>query len=159
MTEKEKSIYMAGFFDGEGYIGILKRIRKGKYLEYFVQMAIGQNDGGTMDWIKDNFDGHLHLVKRDGSFFWIASNRAAYRVLKRITPYLKYKKPQAILALKYFDEQLPRKQALSAEEFARRESICQELKRLKRVFTASSYCTNAQVQRLNESTPEGDVIV
>lgn len=155
MTKKEKSIYMAGFFDGEGYIGILKRIRKGKYLEYFLQLSIGQNDGAIVDWIKDNFGGNCYIVKRDNSFYWTASNRNAYNILKEITPFLKYKKPQAELALKYFDEQLPRKQALSKEEFSRRESIYKELKRLKRIFSSSSYCNEKiRVQRLNESGSE-----
>ena len=153
------NIYMAGFFDGEGYIGLLKRIRKGKYLEYFIQLSIGQNDGAIVDWIKDNFGGNCYVVKRDDSFYWTASNRSAYQILKRITPYLKYKKPQAELALKYFDEQLPRKQALSKEEFARRKSIYEELKRLKKVFAKSFYCNNVRVQRLNETTPKGDATV
>ena len=160
MTEKEKAIYFAGFFDGEGYIGLLKRIRKGKYLEYFIQLSIGQNDGAIVDWIKDNFGGNCYLVKRDNSYYWTTSNRDAYNILKKITPFLKYKQPQAKLALQYFDEQLPRKQALSKEEFERREGIYQELKVLKKVFTTSSYCDlKAQVQRLNESAPKGDVIV
>ncbi len=150
---------MAGFFDGEGYIGLLKRIRRGKYLEYFVQISIGQNDGAIVDWIKDNFGGNCYLVKRDNSFYWTISNRGAYQFLKRITPFLRYKKPQAELALKYFDEQLPRKQSLSKEEFVRRGEIYEELKGLKKIFTKSNYCNQVRVQRLNESTPLGDVIV
>jgi len=155
MTKKEKSIYMAGFFDGEGYVGLLKRMRKGKYLEYFIQISIGQNDGAIVDWIKDNFGGNCYLVKRDNSYYWTISNRLAYNFLKEITPFLKYKKPQAELALKYFDEQLPRKQALSNEEFERRASIYDELKRLKKEFKTSTYCNEKiRVQRLNESDSE-----
>ncbi len=155
MTKKEKSIYMAGFFDGEGYIGLLKRVRKEKYLEYFIQLSIGQNDGAIVDWIKENFGGNCYLVKRDNSFYWTASNRNAYNILKEITPFLKYKKPQAELALKYFDEQLPRKQGLSEDEFKRRESIYLGLKHLKKVFTESTYCNEKiRVQRLNESDSE-----
>ncbi len=150
MNKRERAIYLAGFFDGEGYIGLLKRIKRKKYLEYFVQIAIGQNDGATLDWIKDNFGGNCYLIKRDNSFYWSASNRAAYTILKEIYPFLRYKKPQAELAIKYFEEQLPRKQALSDNEMDRREEIYIELKRLKKVFTKSSYCNNMQVQRLNE---------
>ena len=50
---------MAGFFDGEGYVGILKRQRKNWNTEYFIQMSIGQVDGATMDWVVDNFGGHF----------------------------------------------------------------------------------------------------
>lgn len=158
MTEKENCIYLAGFFDGEGYIGLTKRIRRGKYLEYTVRISIGQNDGATLDWIKDNFGGGIFPIKRDGSFSWIATNQAAYGVLKKILPYLKYKKPQAKVAIRYFTEQLPRKQALSEKEFERRAEIYDELKRLKHILTESSHY-NVRVQRLNESAPKGDVIV
>lgn len=130
--------YMAGFFDGEGYVGVMKRIRRGKYTEYFLQMSIGQKDGEIMDWVKENYGGHLHLVKRDGSHYWIASNRAAYNVLKRITPYLKYKKPQAILALSFFEGYERNGRALPPEEVDRREKILNDLKKEKRVFTKSS---------------------
>jgi hypothetical protein len=130
--------YMAGFFDGEGYIGLLKRLRKGKYTEYFLQMAIGQKDGAVMDWVKGCYGGHIHKVKRDGSYFWIASNKSAYEILKRITPYLKYKKPQAILALEFFEGFTRTNRALPPEEFERRERILNALKAEKKIFTTSS---------------------
>ena len=129
---------MAGFFDGEGYIGLLKRIRKGKYTEYFLQMSLGQKDGGTMDWIKENFGGNLYRVKRDGTFYWTVSNRAAYKILKRITPYLKYKKPQAILALDFFEGFERTRRALPPEEQDRRERILIALKAEKKIFVQSS---------------------
>lgn len=135
--------YMAGFFDGEGYVGLLKRIRKGKYTEYFLQMSIGQKDGAIMDWVVENYGGHLHKVKRDGSHYWIASNKAAYLILKRITPHLKYKKPQAELAISFFEGFERQRRALPKEEIERRERILNELKRLKHIFTPSNLCYRA----------------
>lgn len=146
---------MAGFFDGEGYIGLLKRTRKGKYLEYFIQISLGQNDGAIMDWIKENFGGNCYLIKRDNSFYWTISNRMAYQFIKRITPYLKYKKPQAELALKYFDEQLPRKQSLSKEEYERRASIYEDMKKLKKVFTKSSLYNKSTGSTTKRIDPKG----
>jgi hypothetical protein len=156
---KANNIYMAGFFDGEGYVGMQKRIRKGKYTEYFVVLSVGQKDGATIDWIKENYGGHIHLVKRDGTFFWIAANRAAYNVLKQITPYLKYKKPQAELALSFFDNQLPRKQSLSEEEQLRRENLLLALKAQKKVFTSCSYYKSTATTTKRIDTRKGDVIV
>ncbi len=121
MTKEVASAYFAGFFDGEGYIGLLKR-QRGKYTEYFVQISIGQNDGAVMDWIKENFGGNVYLVKRDGSFYWTSSNRKALEILKRILPYMKYKKPQAELAIEFFEGREERAQTLSPEEKARRAS-------------------------------------
>lgn len=135
--------YMAGFFDGEGYIGLLKRIRKGKYVEYFLQMSIGQKDGAVMDWVVEHYGGHLHVVKRDNSYYWIASNRAAYLILKRITPFLKYKKPQAELAISFFEGFERVKRSVPKEEIERREKILNELKALKRVFSPSNLCYRA----------------
>lgn len=135
MNEKLTSAYMAGFFDGEGYVGVLKR-QRGKYLEYFVQLSIGQNDGGVMDWVKANFGGNLYVVKRDGSYYWTSSNRNAYIFLKRIVPYLRYKKPQAEMAIRFFEER-PKERAISPEEYTRRESIYLELKAQKKIFSKS----------------------
>lgn len=129
-------LYMAGFFDGEGYVGILKRNRKKWNTEYFIQASIGQKDGGTMDWIIDNFGGHLHRVKRDNSYCWIVSNKEAYRILKMIAPYLKYKKPQALLAIEYYENRDLRR-PIPAKELERRERIYQELKSIKHIFTQS----------------------
>ena len=131
---------MAGFFDGEGYVGILKRKRNEKWnAEYFIQLSIGQVDGATMDWVVDNFGGHLHRVKRDNSFYWIASNKEAYQILKLITPFLKYKKPQAELAIEFYEKRnLTR--PIPKEEIDRRENIYLKLKSLKHIFTSSSKC-------------------
>lgn len=146
MTKEVSSAYFAGFFDGEGYIGLLKR-QRGKYTEYFVQLSIGQNDGAVMDWIKENFGGNVYLVKRDGSFYWTSSNRKALAILKRILPYLKYKKPQAELAIDFFEGREKRAQTISPKEKARREDIYLKLKASKKVFT-KSYSIN--VRRNND---------
>jgi hypothetical protein len=138
MTDKIASVYFAGFFDGEGYIGLLKR-QRGKYTEYFVQLSIGQKDGAVMDWIKDNFGGNVYLVKRDGTFYWTSSNRNALKILKRIFPYLKYKKPQAQMAIEFFEGQPKRESRVSPVEMDRRESIYLMLKAEKKIFTKSTY--------------------
>lgn len=136
------SIYLAGFFDGEGYVGIVKRKRSEHFTEYIVQASIGQKDGATMDWIKENFGGHVHRVKRDGSYQWIVSNQAAYKVLKRIVSYLKYKKPQAQMAIDFFEGRMGGKK-VSTEELVRREGIYASLRLEKKSFTKSTSCISA----------------
>lgn len=117
---------MAGFFDGEGCIGISKRQRTENYIEYAVRISIGQNDGAIMDWIQENYGGNVYLVKRDNSFMWVATNLVAHKVLERMLPYLKYKKPQALLAISFRD--IPK---------SAREERYQELKKQKSVFAKS----------------------
>jgi hypothetical protein len=136
--------YMAGFFDGEGCIGILKRKRKDWNIEYFVQISVGQKDGGIMDWVVENFKGHLHQIKRDNSYFWIISNKEAYLFLKEITPYLKYKKPQAEVALDFYENRDLRK-PIPQTELARREELYLKMKELKHIFSIGK-----SVRRFND---------
>ena len=137
MNDEITSVYMAGFFDGEGCIGLSRRKRSEGWTEYTVRLSIGQNDGAIMDWLKDNFGGMLFNVKRDGSYMWVATNKVAYTILKRITPYLKYKKPQAEIALRFFEER-EEGRTITDKERARREEIYLSLKTAKHVFTKSS---------------------
>lgn len=127
--------YMAGFFDGEGYIGILKRKRKDWNIEYFLQLSLGQKDGATMDWITENFGGKTYTVKRDGTFYWTCSNKMALNLLEKITPYLKYKKPQAELAIEFYKNR-NLKRPIPLEELERREEIYLKMKGLKKSFTS-----------------------
>jgi hypothetical protein len=137
--------YMAGFFDGEGYVGILKRKKKtAQSVSHYVVLSLGQKDGATMDWIVNNFGGRIHRVKFDGSYQWMCSDKKAYEVLKEITPFLKYKKPQAELAIKFYEERIvdnsKRFMILTEEELKRREEIYQQIKLLKKIFSKSKMC-------------------
>lgn len=129
--------YLAGFFDGEGSINLLTRKRKHWNVEYQLTVAIGQKDGETLDWIKEKFGGNVYLVKRDGSFFWAASNRQAEKFLRNILPFLKYKRPQAELALTFFDKK--RRNPIPPEELVRREKIRQGLIALKKTIIKSKF--------------------
>lgn len=132
--------YIAGFFDGEGSINISARKRKHFSLSHTLVISIGQKDGKTLDWIKDNLGGNIHQVKRDNSFMWYCSNRKAEKFLRQIYPYLKYKKPQAELALKFYDDrELKQITPILQIELDRRESIRQELKSLHKTIIKSQY--------------------
>lgn len=134
----ENDIYMAGFFDGEGCVRINKRIR-GTYTEYSVFITIGQKDGAIIDWIVENFGGGAYLIKRDNSYVWTATNKIAHNVLKRITPYLKYKKPQAEIAIDFIEGRNDGKKT-SPEEKARREILIEKMNQEKKKFAKSIYC-------------------
>lgn len=139
---------MAGFFDGEGCITITKRTRKHWNIEHSLRISIGQKDGKTLDWIVENFGGKIHKVKRDGSFMWYTTNKSALSVLKRIIYFLKYKKPQAQLAIDFYEKAEKLKRPIPLIEIKRREEIFLALKNLKKEFTQSSYCIN--VRRFND---------
>lgn len=139
MDKKLILAYTAGFFDGEGSINILKRNRKHWNPEYVLMVAMGQKDGSTLDWITDNFGGNVYLVKRDGSYYWACSNQKAYKFLKTIIPFLQYKRPQADLALKFYDEASVLKRPIAKSELARRESIRQKIMALHKTIIKSQY--------------------
>ena len=103
MNNKQDLSYLAGFFDGEGCISILKYTKGNWNPSYFLQAQIGQKYGNILDWVKENFGGNVYK-KRDQT--WIVTNFKAYEFIKLITPLLKYKKPQAELAIKFYEERI-----------------------------------------------------
>lgn len=144
--------YLAGFFDGEGSINITTRKRKHFAVEHTLSIAIGQKDGKTLDWIKDEFGGNIHTVKRDGTYFWYTSNQKAYEVLKILYPYLKYKKHQAELALRFYDEREDtRRKPVPLEELERRENIRQELKLSHKTIIKSQYAATTTKRKDTEN--------
>lgn len=144
---ENKLSYLAGFFDGEGSISILKRTKGEWNVSHFIRVSIGQKDGETLDWVKDNFGGNVYLVKRDGSFIWAISDYKAYEFCRLISPYLRYKKPQADLAIKFYEERILNSRrntkhqhaSLTTEELALREEMFLEMKSLKKTFIKSNY--------------------
>ena len=105
MKNNQDLSYLAGFFDGEGCISILKTTKKDWNPSYFLQAQIGQKYGSTLDWVKENFGGNVYK-KRDQT--WIVTNFKAYEFIKLVEPFLKYKKPQAELAIKFYEERILR---------------------------------------------------
>jgi LAGLIDADG endonuclease len=149
-TKEIKLAYMAGFFDGEGCITIVRQKPngRGKTMRHQLHVIIGQKDGAIMDWIVGNFGGPTHLVKRDGSYSWQLSQNKAYYFLKQILPFLKYKRSQAELGIRFM-QRLINKEAtfasgkggrLSERELAIRENLCVQMKELKN--KVNSYSKN-----------------
>lgn len=163
-TKAIKMAYMAGFFDGEGYVGIVRNKSKAPCsVSHQVVVSIGQRDGEILDWVVGNFGGSVSLIQRDGSFFWRASNMVAYRFLKEIEPFLRYKRPQARVAIRYMERIIhaskpqTRFLRLTEHELAIRDGFYDELRALKKEFTickaakkkdagVTTKCVNLQVQ-------------
>ena len=144
--------YLAGFFDGEGCVSILKRKKGNWNISHFLRISIGQKDGETLDWIKDTFGGKVYLVSRDGSYIWAISDKKAYEFCKLICPFLKYKKPQVELAIKFQEERMTvrknKKIGLSENELGLREKMFDEMKLLKKTIIKSQYA-GSTTKRVN----------
>lgn len=145
--DKNSLSYLAGFFDGEGSISILKRKKGSWNVSHFIRVSIGQKDGATLDWIKDGFGGNVYIVSRDGSYVWAVSDYKGYDFLKTLVPFLHYKKPQAELAIKFYEERIMdsrretkhKHTALTQNELFLREKMFEEMKLLKKTIIKSRY--------------------
>ena len=100
--------WAAGFFDGEGTIGLYHHKRDGSY---GVQVAITQTNPRVLLWIHEVFGGSLvHGVNKDHGYdydfyelTWRGVDKAGV-FIKRILPYLREKREQAELFLTYDSE-------------------------------------------------------
>lgn len=103
MTPPELA-YIAGFFDGEGYIGITFRQGKG-YRWRTLQAKVGNTNEWVINYLKFSFGGSIYKRKVYGnqrqSFDWTLVGNQAASFLKLILPFLKLKRPQAEIAIRF----------------------------------------------------------
>jgi len=153
--------YIAGYVDGEGHIAIAKVSvdapsckRAGlKSPQYRLRVEIANTTIQTLEWIQSLFGGpvvqsyHKKPNPRGKRCWrWCCGDGRAYRFLGTIAPFLRQKKPQAALALAYWETKnrevmnLERTNSarisgttpLSATEVAKREDFYQRMKKLNK---------------------------
>lgn len=146
-NQREEIIYLAGLFDGEGTICIQKDTRpiykgngKGWNPIYNVSVRIGMIDQNAIQMYQDIFKvGYVDCEKIYHSFrpmyrWAVRAKEDVKLVLKCLFPYLRVKKPQAILGLRFYDEApAQRGRFLSPECLAKREQFFLEMKKLNGV--------------------------
>lgn len=114
MTTKEKHAYTAGFVDGEGYIGMVKRYDKtGKEPFYAVPIVkIANTDYEVLYLLKEEYGGYIGKERIDKkaknskpSRMWELKNRKLVKIfLEKIFPYLIIKKERAKIVLSFIEE-------------------------------------------------------
>ena len=110
MTETEKLCYLAGLVDGEGTIGIYMTKPGGRKKAYpRLTLIVCNTDRAMIDWIKENFGGHVYCHKqRAGNlktsqpdehykplWRWTLEWRNAMDLIERLLPYLITKQQRA----------------------------------------------------------------
>ena len=181
----EKYAYAAGLFDGEGCVRIAKSQakKKAKSPQYSLIVKVTQKDGRVMDWLKGNWGGTVLIMHKTNNqdenfrYDWFLNHNNAAKFLKDILPFLKIKKEQTQLALRFQGRltksryKAPEDQKLFAKlsdhEIEIRESMFQEISRLKKVYAKAKtniwreyYPSMVQAERLSEGTLEkSDAIV
>ncbi len=146
-NQREEISYLAGLFDGEGTICIQKDSRplakdNGRNWNpiYNVTFRIGMIDQKAIEGFKEFFEvGFIDCEKTYHKFrpMWRYSIRAkhdAWMVIQLIRPFLRVKKPQADLALEFFNE-CPSKRGvyLTPEILEKKEYFFLEMKKLNGV--------------------------
>jgi hypothetical protein len=155
--------YIAGYLDGEGHIAILKvsvdapSSKKAglKSPQYLLRVEIANTTIQSLEWIQRLFGGYVvraNAKKRSPRskrcWRWLCCGWTAYRFLGAITPFLRQKQPQAVLALAFWEARthdrilvthhgryggsLP----LSVVEVAAREDFYQRMRKLNKRGTS-----------------------
>ncbi len=142
LVMKEKIIWAAGFFDGEGWVGSRnsnRYINKKGVLRIYrcIQIAVSQVNPDPIKIFHEMFGSGYRTKWLNGNnrtqFEWRATANDAIRVLKILLPYLVVKREEAEIAIK-FHELVWRKSKITrtTEQLLEEESLLKELSRLKK---------------------------
>jgi intein/homing endonuclease len=110
IPDEAKAQYMAGLFDAEGSMSILKPSAK----VHRLYVSVSSVDKGIIEWISINAEGIGTITKRtqeyekwNDSWKWQVSDDRALGFLKVIEPYLIIKKRQVEIATEFRNTVLP----------------------------------------------------
>ena len=98
--------YLAGFFDGEGCVRIIKGKNHLGNVQYSLRVIVSNTNDYVLHLYKLSFGGRIQKRKykkpewRD-CYAWELSSTRAYDFLKCVYPYLILKKAQADLAFEF----------------------------------------------------------
>lgn len=106
--------YLAGFFDGEGCIGIASKACKPDSKSgpsYVLNVQVTQIETFVLEEYKRQFGGSIctfrnfpeHKSRCKPYSKWHVASTNAYNFLLVIYPYLQQKRPQAILGIEYYE--------------------------------------------------------
>lgn len=94
--------YLAGFIDGEGYLGIIKDINSRHFRRtpfYKAVIKVANTNKEIIYWLKDSYGGVLHERKmKEGqkdAYCWTIEGDNLVPFLSKIQPYLRLKREQA----------------------------------------------------------------
>ena len=118
--------YIAGFFDGEGCVRIKHANQGGN--SYYVWVAITNSNKSILEYIATIFGGSVRKAERKTNkwvYHFLITSSEATDMLKVILGFLREKKEQAELAIRFHEQ----KDKLSGKE---KRAIYEQMSRLKR---------------------------
>jgi hypothetical protein len=124
MINEHKIIWIAGLFEGEGTISILKNK---------VRLAIQMTDYDVIKFVYDNFGGNVHAPKKQKSYhkkswiWYLSKQKEVKDFLNDIIPYLfSRRKQRAIQALSVIDKQF-KERSLKKEKIIKLRELVHSL--------------------------------
>lgn len=107
MSDRELLAYLAGFFDGEGSLGVYPTKHSGGGLTHRIAVRVEQCDPAPLELFARRFGGRVianrkrvTTLRRQTSLWQVAAMRAEV-VLRSLLPWLVVKRGEAELALRY----------------------------------------------------------
>ena len=127
MTQEQLHAWAAGFFDGEGYIGV-GDVDK---LYATVHIKVGQRVRKPLV-VLEQLGGRILGPYSNNQYVWIAIGHAAVEILQHMRPYLQLKDEQADLAIRWMSIGRGMGRPLSPQEREERIRIAQRIKAANR---------------------------
>ena len=154
MIDPIKIAWMAGFFDGEGYVGVIRNWdRRYQKYNYRVQVSLGQVSPFPLEVFREHFGGNLRHQKNghQGFWEWRVTGEKAYAPMRLLAPYLIVKRRQAELILEFGQIAVPHDQR------TRYRTIPENIIAHRRAIWAALVELNGgralQAERTSEETP------
>jgi hypothetical protein len=101
LMSKLTAAYIAGFVDGEGYIGIIKDSRRITFRRtdsYEAVIKIANTNKAIIDWFLNSYGGQVDMRVFEGkskdAYCWKLAGEKLIPFLDKVSPYLKIKRKQ-----------------------------------------------------------------
>lgn len=147
MTQGEDFAYLAGLFDGEGCVSLVRVKDERAYREFWsnfesdtytpvLKVVLASTTRSIVYYLKELFGGSISCRSSNGTnrkplYSWCIVSSAAIDFLNSILPYLRIKKEQALIGIAWQDTVKDRGPcSYSIEEKERRELLYRQLKEL-----------------------------
>lgn len=97
--------YIAGFFDGEGSIGVYHGVKNGRSVRFHLRTQVTQNCSGestSLNELRGMYGGNCSVMDKTASrhaYNWQLNGHGAAHFLESILPYLRLKRDQAQFAV------------------------------------------------------------
>lgn len=105
---KTTAAYIAGFIDGEGYLGIISDARRKNYRRtdsYNCTLKIANTNEDIIRWFHQSYGGTLNKRHLGGNakdaFCWTLAGPKLIPFLQKVKPYLRIKKEQAEIICRF----------------------------------------------------------